>query len=180
MGARNYLIDGVSGTGKTTVAEELERRGYQVIHGDRTLAYYGDPETGAPLEQPALESAADVAAWGNARWIWPVGAVRSLVAERSHAMTFFCGGSRNSRHFIDLFDAVFILDVDIQTLRERLAKRPADEFGGQRVERDLIARMHASREGLPLNGIMVDATAPVGSVVDSILSICGEAGRQSE
>ena len=33
MGARNYLIEGVSGSGKTTVAEELERRGYQVIHG---------------------------------------------------------------------------------------------------------------------------------------------------
>jgi predicted ATPase len=28
MGVRNYLIEGVSGTGKTTVAEELQRRGY--------------------------------------------------------------------------------------------------------------------------------------------------------
>lgn len=38
MGIRNYLIEGISGTGKTSVATELERRGYHVIHGDRELA----------------------------------------------------------------------------------------------------------------------------------------------
>ncbi len=39
MGKRNYLIEGVSGTGKTSVAEELQRQGYNVIHGDRELGY---------------------------------------------------------------------------------------------------------------------------------------------
>ena len=29
MGRGNYLIDGVSGTGKSSVREELQRRGYQ-------------------------------------------------------------------------------------------------------------------------------------------------------
>ncbi len=50
MGVRNYLIEGVSGTGKTSVATELQRRGYHVIHGDRELAYKGDPETGEPVD----------------------------------------------------------------------------------------------------------------------------------
>lgn len=35
MGKKNYLIEGVSGAGKTTVANELEKRGYHVVHGDR-------------------------------------------------------------------------------------------------------------------------------------------------
>ena len=48
MGRRNYLIDGVSGAGKTAVCTELQRRGYHAIHGDRELAYQGDPETGQP------------------------------------------------------------------------------------------------------------------------------------
>jgi hypothetical protein len=48
MGKRNYLIEGVSGTGKTAVCIELQRRGYQAIHGDRDLAYQGDPELGQP------------------------------------------------------------------------------------------------------------------------------------
>ncbi|MDW9477139.1 hypothetical protein GOA69_33865, partial [Sinorhizobium meliloti] len=46
MGIKNYLIEGDSGTGKTSVGTELERRGYHVVHGDRVLAYVGDPETG--------------------------------------------------------------------------------------------------------------------------------------
>jgi thymidylate kinase len=179
MGLRNFLIDGVSGAGKTTVAEELQRRGHPVIHGDRTLAYYGDPETGAPLDRPAFADEADAVAWGNAHWIWPVDEVRAIIADRRDAMTFFCGGSRNSHHFIDLFDAVFVLDVDLDTLKERLAGRPDDEFGGQKVERELIERLHATKEGIPLNAITIDATALVGSVVDTILSICGEAGRKS-
>lgn len=39
MGFRNYLIEGVSGAGKTAVAEELQRRGHHVIHGDRQLLF---------------------------------------------------------------------------------------------------------------------------------------------
>src|SRR5688572_16993057 len=101
MGVRNYLIEGVSGTGKTRVAEELQRRGYHVIHGDRELAYYGDAETGEPLDWPAHESVADTLAWGNKHWIWPVDKVRSLIADHRNAITFFCGGSRNSHQFID-------------------------------------------------------------------------------
>jgi hypothetical protein len=46
MGKRNYLIEGVSGAGKTSVCQELRRRGYVAINGDRELAYQGDPTTG--------------------------------------------------------------------------------------------------------------------------------------
>ena len=49
MGIKNYLIEGGSGTGKMCVATEVERRGHHVVHGDRVLAYVGDPETGQAL-----------------------------------------------------------------------------------------------------------------------------------
>ncbi len=173
MGIRNCLIEGVSGTGKTTVAEELQRRGHDVIHGDRELAFVGDPETGKPVELPVDLSPADAVAWLNKHWIWPEGKVRSLIADQRRAITFFCGASRNHRRFADLFDAVFVLDVDPATLKARLATRPADEFGGRPVERQLIARLHATKEDLPERGVTIDATAPVHRVVDEILARCG-------
>ena len=49
MGQRNYLIEGVSCSGKTTICNELCERGYHAINGDTELAYQGDPATGEPV-----------------------------------------------------------------------------------------------------------------------------------
>jgi len=175
MGVRNYLIEGVSGAGKTTVADELRRRGYHVVHGDRELAFHGDPETGEPLDGRVPEGVTDSLAWRHRRWIWDVDKVRSLAADQTYASTFFCGGSRNHHHFTDLFDEVFVLEVDLDTVNLRVAGRAEDEFGGTPSERALIARVHASREDLPRTAVSIDATAPIARVVDEILSKCREA-----
>jgi hypothetical protein len=171
VGVRNYLIEGVSGAGKTSVAEELERRGYHVVHGDRKFAYVGDPGTGEALFGPP-EGVSDKIWWGYERWIWPVDKVKALIADQSHAQTFFCGGSRNHHHYVDLFDAVFVLTVDMATVSRRVAHRGDDEFGGKPEEWALIARVHASKEGTPA-GIAINATEPVARVVDAILEKCG-------
>jgi hypothetical protein len=173
MGFRNYLIEGVSGTGKTSVATELERRGYHVLHGDRVLAYKGDPLTGMRLD-PAGPPAdpADIG-FGHRHHIWDIDMVRAIMADHSQPLTFFCGGSRNFDRFITLFDAVFVLDVDPQTLLRRLDARPADEFGGKPAERDFVLKLHATRQDIPENAITIDATAPLVAVVDDILSRCG-------
>jgi hypothetical protein len=102
--------------------------------------------------------------------IWNVDKVRALVADQSHAASFFCGGFRNFDRFIDLFDGVFVLEVDLDTLNRRLALRPEGEWGGRASEEESIARLqHATKEDLPRNAIMIDATAPIARVVDAIL-----------
>lgn len=159
MGVKNYLIEGVSCTGKTSVCDELQRRGYHSIHGDRDLAYWGDPKTGKPLDSSAYE-----------HWIWDVDKVSALVADQSHAASFFCGGSRNFDHFIDLFDGVFVLEVDLDTLNRRLALRPEDEWGGPASDGESNARLqHAKKEHMHKDAITIDATAPIACVVDAIL-----------
>src|ERR1700761_9435973 len=98
MGRRNYLIDGVSGTGKTAVCHELRRRGHAALNGDRDLAYQGDPATGVRLADGGLRDAglgdAD-AETRHGRHLWDVEKVRALAASRDDAATFFCGGCRN-------------------------------------------------------------------------------------
>jgi thymidylate kinase len=158
MGVRNYLVEGVSGTGKSSVCKELRRRGHHAINGDTELAYQGDPDTGEPTVGVAHE-----------RHIWNVGKVRSVAADQAAAVTFFCGGSRNLSRFADVFDGVFVLDVDVDTLNRRLDERAEDDWGGRRAERELILRLHRTREDVPTNAIRIDATAPVARVVDEIL-----------
>jgi adenylate kinase family enzyme len=173
MGKRNYLIEGVSGTGKTTVAEALQRRGYHVLHGDRELKYRGDPQTGEPVDEPAHKSERDKAIWQQEHLLWDIDKVKSVIADHSNAISFFCGGSRNFSKFIDLFDGVFVLEVDdldtlYRRLDERVARDPTD-WGGKPAEKELVARLHRTKEDIPSGGIVIDATQPLGSVVDDIL-----------
>lgn len=165
MGIRNYLIEGISGTGKTSVCKELQRRGYDAIHGDRELAYQGDPETGTRTYGVTHE-----------HHIWDVDKVKDLVANQNESVTFFCGGSRNFSKFIDLFDGVFVLEVDLDTLNRRLDERPEDEWGGKgrKMERELIVRLHQTKEDIPKNGMIIDATVPIEEVVDAIVRLSEE------
>lgn len=161
MGVKNFLIDGVSCAGKTTVCHELQRRGYHVIHGDEELAYWGELQAGEYVGGSSDKQRA---------WIWDVEKVKALVADKNHAATFFCGGSRNSNRFIEMFDEVFVLEIDLDTLNRRLAARPADAWGGTASEGESFARLqHATKKYLPENAIIVDSTAPLAVVVDIIL-----------
>jgi len=162
MGIKNYLIEGVSCTGKTSVARELQRRGFHAINCDNELAYQGDPITGEPLKTQ-----------DHFHHIWNIEKLNTLTRDHSRAATFFCGGSRNFGKFIHLMDKVFVLEIDLDTLNQRLAIRPKNEWGGQPAEQLLIRQLHASKQDIPKGGIIVDATAPIENVVDAILAECG-------
>jgi hypothetical protein len=131
----------------------------RAIDGDRKLAYQGDPTTGEKTEGRCHE-----------HHIWDLEKVRRLAANQNDEATFFCGGSRNFKQFIDLFDEIFILDVDAETLNERLDGRPDDDWGKHKSERELILRLHATKEDTPSSCIVIDATQPLVSVVDEILN----------
>jgi AAA domain-containing protein len=156
MGVRNYLIDGGSGTGKTTVCDELQRRGYQAVHGDRELRAAPEPTDAASHLPP----------------MWDVAKVKAFIAGQDEAVTFFCGGCRNSSEFIGLLDGVFVLEVDdLDTVMRRIDERvlvdPTD-WGGRQEERDIITHLHHTKEGIA-QGRAIDATPPLQAVVDEIL-----------
>lgn len=173
MGKRNYLIEGISGTGKTSVAEELQRRGYHVLHGDRELKYRGDPKTGEPVIEPVYQSEWERVVWQQQHHLWDIDKVKSVIADHSNAISFFCGGSRNFSKFIDELDGVFVLQVEsldmlYRRIDERVARDPTD-WGAKPEEKQLIARLHRTKEDIPASGIVIDATQALVSVVDEIL-----------
>ena len=105
------------------------------------------------------------------------------IANKDEAVTFFCGGSRNFSQFMDLLDGVFLLEVDLDTANRRIDERVAldpTDFGGKPEERELIARLYATKEQVPKNAMRIDATAPIARVVDDILSKCREAEREAD
>lgn len=162
MGIKNYLIDGGSGTGKTTVCTELQRRGYQAIHGDRELKITPtiNKNTTGPIPGYDIPP------------LWDLSKVNALIDDQSAAVTFFCGGCSNSSEFMDRLDGVFVLEVkDLNTILQRVAERvridPTD-WGAKPEEREIIIRAHETKQSIQ-NGWVIGATAPLKTVVDEIL-----------
>ena len=166
--SRTTWSKALSGTGKTSVCDELQRRGYHAVNGDRELAYQGDPthrRTGTGSPRAAHE-----------HHLWHVDKVRALVARpRTRPVTFFCGGSRNFPTFIDLFDGVFVLEVDLDTLHRRLDERPGRRVGrATQTERELVVRLHHTRQGRS-RGTAWSSTPPHRSHASSTRSSVGAA-----
>lgn len=162
MAVRNYLVEGVSGSGKSSVCAELMRRGYSTVNGDKELAYQGDPETGIPVEGFAHQT-----------HIWDVEKALKLINDKNNKVLFFCGGSRNSHKFINEFDRVFVLDVDNETIKERLATRAevswGNNWGKSKEQLELVLKLNETKEDIPRDGILIDATKPLEEVVKAIL-----------
>ncbi|GGO36282.1 hypothetical protein [Deinococcus humi] len=98
--------------------------------------------------------------------------MKSVIADHSTAISFFCGGSRNFRKFIRLFDGVFVLEVNVlgtlyRQLDARVARDPT-EWGGKPEEKELVARLYRKKEDVP-SSRAVNATQPLVKVVDEIL-----------
>ncbi|MEV5968355.1 AAA family ATPase [Kribbella sp. NPDC051952] len=158
MAKKNYLVEGGTCTGKSTVCRELRNRGYQAIDGDEELAYHGDPETGERTPGGRHE-----------HHIWDIAKVKELAANQSEDIAFFCGGSRNFPKFLHLFDQVFVLNTDTKTLKERLALRPPEAWGGTDAEKQKILHLHTTKQDIP-QGTVINTTRPLNEVVDCLLN----------
>ena len=72
-----------------------------------------------------------------------------------------------------LFDGVFVLEIDLDTLNRRIDERVAldpTDWGARPAEREIIALLHQTKEALPGSGVAIDATRPLEQVVDEILT----------
>jgi hypothetical protein len=144
MAQRNYLVEGLSGAGKSSVYEELIGRGYKAISTDR--------------------------AWVRDNSMWdPQRAIGELESPEPEVL-FVCGSSRNRDRFLPYFTKVFNLRIDDDTMRRRLKERTNNDFGKQPEELELMLRLNGSNEK-PAGAIDVDATQPLDQVVDEVLRL---------
>jgi gluconate kinase len=158
MAKRNYLVEGLSGAGKSSVYEELIRRGYKAISTDRAWKYHADPDTG-----PGRPIHYDNSMWDQQK------AVSELESPEPEVL-FVCGSSRNRDRFLAYFTKIFNLRIDDDTMRRRLQERTNNEFGKQPEEVELMLRLNRSDEK-PAGAIDVDATQPLDQVVDELLRL---------
>jgi gluconate kinase len=152
MARRNYLVEGLSGTGKSSVYEELIRRGYHAVSADRAWAYFagGEPQ--------------------HDNWLWDEDKAVAELSGTEPEVLFACGSSRNRDRFLPYFTKVFNLRVDDDTLRHRLQARTERDWPLGREGVELMLELNRSDTG-PAGAIDVDATRPLEQVVDDLLRL---------
>jgi gluconate kinase len=160
MAKTNYLIDGLSGTGKSSIYEELTRRGYHAISSDRTCAYSAEPNTGRPGGPVHHDN-----------WMWDKTKAIPVLESHDRDVLFVCGSCRNHDEFRLYFTKVFNLKIDDNTMRRRLTERTNNEFGKKPEEVELMLTLNRE-DDRPANSIDIDAARPLKDVVDDILAQC--------
>jgi hypothetical protein len=147
MAKRNYLVEGLSGAGKSSVYEELIRRGHHAVSTDRAWKHaagstWDEQQALGELESPEPD------------------------------VLFVCGSSRNRDRFLPYFTEIFNLRIDDDTMRRRLEARTNNDFGKQPEELELMLMLNRS-DAKPAGAIDVDATRPLEQVVDEVLRLAG-------
>jgi dephospho-CoA kinase len=171
-------ITGIAGAGKSTVRLELRRRGYRALGGlEDGLAAFYDNRTGERLDgfMPVAQRTPE---WLAAHtWRLPREVIEQLRESVQGELLFVCAYAPDeTTQLWDLFDKVFALTIDEQTLRERVAKRTNNDVGKSEHELASILerQQRADAEYARLGATMIDSRKPTREVVNEILTACSE------
>jgi shikimate kinase len=157
------LVTGMSGTGKSTVLAELDRRGHQVVDTDDPgwIVEVGTPEGMEPM--------------------WDLARIGALLEGHRAGWLFVSGCVANQRALYDRLDAVVLLSAPVDVLLARVVDR-ANPFGSRPEERAKIARDVAEFE--PQLRASADheisTTAPVAEVVATLERLAAEAAGRAD
>ena len=160
-----FLITGHSGTGKSTLAAELSRRGFRVIDADidQTLTEWRCLKTKKAIPMP--ERPVDVRKYGI---FWNEEIMEEWL--RSPKPRFICGLSGNVETYLPRFKKIFVLEASEATTRERLLSRTGNSFGQDAREwKGIVAARKKWNPWYAHMHTVLNAETPVGDLAEQII-----------
>lgn len=169
-----YLITGNSGTGKTAVYRELKTRGYKAIDTDEDgLAKWQHNTTGYIHPKSSIKAHQRTPEFLEQHsWNVPRSDVEEMAKTAQGKTVFLCGVLANEPELTDLFEKVFALYVDDETLKNRLETRTDNDWGKQPHELERVLKWHHyiydvyRKTGV----IIIDATQSIDKVITEIIN----------
>lgn len=168
---KRYYITGVCGTGKTTVAEELNKRGYYAIDQDSKEYGICSWKNNETKEQAEFEYGIGKEFLEAHDWYADVERLKKLL-DKASDVAFVCGVSANQNDYLDIFDKVFLLQCQPEVFTKRVDVRENNDFGKHPSEKQHILDWYKELEDGLINkgAIIINSDKPISSVVDEILN----------
>lgn len=154
----------MSGVGKSSVLEELARRGHTVVDTD-----YDD----------WVHEVVFPGSSGPER-LWHEGRMDVLLADHRDATLFVSGCVANQGRFYARFDAVVLLSAPLNVLLERVTARATNDFGKTEAERRRIADDLVTVEPLLRKGSTaeIDTRRPLAEVAAELEAVAAAVARR--
>ena len=165
---KNYLITGVAGTGKSTLAKELRRRGYAAYDTEEGFSYYVDKATGERCVYPKEPSPE----WYERHErVFDEKILMNLLKKHAEEPLFIASITANQAKYYDQFDKVFLLTAPDEVIVHRLGTRTNNYFGRHPLDlQRVIGRHQQFDDELKAQGAQpVDSTQPIETVASEII-----------
>ena len=165
-------VTGIAGAGKSAVCKELAIRGFETHEGDDGLSAFYDNVTGDQIKRP-VDVAERTLEWRSKNtWKMSRDKLLQLKSSSTDKPVFVCGVSSNEDEYLDLFDMVFALMVDVDTLKQRINDRDDNSFGKLPHEMETIMEWQQGVDDhyRKVGAQIIDAVKPLNEVVDEILA----------
>jgi shikimate kinase len=160
---KRVLLTGMSGTGKSTVINELSARGFRAVDTD----YNGLSElvTVPEDELTGLGPGKD--------WVWREDRIQELLSTDDADVLFVSGCSPNQGKFYPQFDHIVLLTAPAAVIVERLATRTTNPYGKHPDEVARVLTLQQTVEPLLRRGagLEVDTSVPLDQVVAAVLQL---------
>jgi broad-specificity NMP kinase len=162
-------ITGITGTGKTTVYEELKKRGFHAISLEETddLCCWVNKVTKENVERE-VELNRDFTSKHD--WICDTEYLKKLLDKKAD-MVFVLGVASNQDEFLDIFDKVMVLQCKPETFLHRITHRTNNEFGKDKSLQETILGWYEKFEDkmLKKGAISINTDRPVNEVVEDVI-----------
>jgi adenylate kinase family enzyme len=170
-----YFITGIPGSGKSTVLAALRTRGFEAYDVDEAgpvTAKWHHNTTGFVHPKSSVSKAARTPDFlSNHSWKVPRVEVAALAEQVAEKPIFLGGAIANDPELQDLFDTVFALAVDDDTLRQRLTSRTTSSWGSSPHElaMTMAANQELAARYADFGYVIIDAIQPTEAIIAKIL-----------
>jgi dephospho-CoA kinase len=163
-----YLITGVAGTGKSTAAKELRRRGYAAYDTEEGFSYYIDKTTGERCAYPKNPSPE----WYETHErVFDEKILLNLFEKHRDEPLFISTITANQSKFYQQFAKIFLLSAPDDIITHRLGTRTNNYFGRHPLDLQRVIGRHQQfdDELKAVGAVQIDANRPIDQMVDQIL-----------